>query len=117
MATMDVLKQAAKAGTNLVITHEPTFFGRQDNPASPDDPVFKAKKEFIEKNGLVVFRLRDRWQARKENDMTAGLAEQLGWSKYQVNGDTAICEIPATTAEDTVALIRKKLSLRGGFAR
>jgi hypothetical protein len=69
MATMDVLKQASKAGTNLVITYEPTFFGRQDGAAppaapgrglgglAPDDPVYKAKKEFIEKNGLVVFRL------------------------------------------------------------
>jgi putative NIF3 family GTP cyclohydrolase 1 type 2 len=115
MATVDVLKQAAAAGTNLVITYEPTFFGRQENPGVADDPVYKAKKEFIEKNGLVVFRLRDRWQARKENDMTTGLAEQLGWSKYRVRPGDSIYEIPATTAEDAVALIRKKLSLRGGL--
>ncbi len=127
MATMDVLKQASKAGTNLVITYEPTFFGRQDGAAppaasgrglgglAPDDPVYKAKKEFIEKNGLVVFRLRDHWQARKENDMTTGLAEQLGWSKYRVKPDDILYEIPATTAEDTVALIHKKLNLRGGL--
>src|SRR4051794_19235622 len=71
MATMDVLKQASKAGTNLVITYEPTFFGRHDGPAAPaplptgtngrgpgrgffglaaDDSVYKSKKEFIEKN-------------------------------------------------------------------
>src|SRR5947207_3389522 len=30
MATMDVLKQASKAGLNLVVTHEPTFFGIRD---------------------------------------------------------------------------------------
>ena len=29
-----------------------------------DDPVYRAKKEFIGKNGLMVFRLRDHWQAR-----------------------------------------------------
>src|SRR3954466_1080371 len=34
MATMDVLKQAAKAGTNLIITYEPTFFGRQDGASA-----------------------------------------------------------------------------------
>ncbi|HEY4262756.1 MAG TPA: hypothetical protein VGM98_21535, partial [Schlesneria sp.] len=28
MATMDVLKRASNAGANLVITYEPTFFGR-----------------------------------------------------------------------------------------
>jgi hypothetical protein len=133
MATMDVLKQASKAGANLVITYEPTFYGRQDGPPKPapegangrgrggfggvaaDDPVYKAKKEFIEKNGMVVFRLRDHWEARKENDMTAGLAESLGWSKYRVKPDDALYDIPAATAEETVAAIRKKLNLRGGL--
>ena len=47
--------------------------------------------------------------------MIAGLAEQLGWSKYRVRRDDSLYEIPATTAEDAVALIRKKLSLRGGL--
>ncbi len=97
MATLDVLKQAVKANANLILTYEPTFYGRADGrpPAAaaartraggldPDDPVVKAKREFIEKNGLVVFRLRDHWQARKENDMVTGLAGALGWSKRRV---------------------------------
>ena len=33
MATMDVLKQAVKANTNLVLTYEPTFSSRADGPA------------------------------------------------------------------------------------
>jgi hypothetical protein len=130
MATMDVLKRAAKAGANLVITYEPTFFGRQESPATgadgrgpgrggggvaADDPVYKAKKEFIEKNGLVVFRLREHWLARKENDMTTGLAESLGWTKYRVKPDDALYDIPVSTAGETVALIRKRLNLRGGL--
>jgi len=128
MATMEVLKLASKDGLNLVITHEPTFFGRQDGPAaalnaggrgpagvSASDPVYTAKKEFIDKNGLVVFRLRDHWQARKENDLTTGLAESLGWTRYRVSGDDAIYDIPASTLEETVAWIREKLKLRGGL--
>src|SRR5579871_5761614 len=94
MATLDVLKQAVKANANLVLTYEPTFYGRADGqaaaPSTPgrgpagfgaDDPVVKAKREFIAKNGLVVFRLRDHWQARKENEMVTSLAGALGWSK------------------------------------
>jgi hypothetical protein len=77
--------------------------------------VYKAKKEFIEQNGLVVFRLRDHWQARKENDMVTGLAESLGWTKYRVKPDDVLYDIPAATAEDTVAMIRKRLNLRGGL--
>ena len=128
MATLDVLKQAAKANTNLVLTYEPTFYGRADgqSPAmrgagrgpvgfGADDPVVKAKREFIEKNGLVVFRLRDHWQARKENDMVAGLAAALGWSRHRVKSEDALYDIPPATAEQTVALIRGKLNLRGGL--
>ncbi len=127
LATLDVLKQAAKANANLVLTYEPTFYGRGDGrsaaPAggrgpggvSPDDPVLKAKREFIEKNGLVVFRLRDHWQSRKENDMVTGLANALGWSKHRVNSDDALYDIPPATAQETVALIRGNLNLRAGL--
>jgi putative NIF3 family GTP cyclohydrolase 1 type 2 len=126
MATMDVLKRASAAGANLIITYEPTFFGRHDRPASTqpargpaglaaDDPVYRAKEEFIEKNGLVVYRLRDVWQSHKENEITSALAESLGWAKGRVKPDDALYDIAPATAEDTVALIRKKLNLRGGL--
>jgi putative NIF3 family GTP cyclohydrolase 1 type 2 len=128
MATLDVLKQAAKANSNLILTYEPTFYGRADGRApaasvpgrgpiglAPDDPVANAKREFIQKNGLAVFRLRDHWQARKQNDMVTGLADSLGWSKHRVNPDDALYEIPSSTAEETVALIRSKLNLRAGL--
>jgi putative NIF3 family GTP cyclohydrolase 1 type 2 len=128
MATLDVLKQAVKWNANLVLTYEPTFYSRADGraPVAPtpgrgpvgfgaDDPVLKAKREFIEKNGLVVFRLRDHWQARKENEMVAGFADALGWSSHRVKNDDALYDISPATAEATVALIRKKLNLRGGL--
>ena len=114
MATLDVLRRAMKARANLIITYEPTFFGRQD-AAVPDDAVYQSKKAFIEKHRLAVFRLRDHWQARKENDMLTGLAESLGWTKYRVKQDDALYDIPAASAENTVAVIRKKLNLRGGL--
>ncbi len=128
MATLDVLKQAVKANTNFVLTYEPTFYSRADGQAPPasapgrgpggvaaNDPVLKAKREFIEKNGLVVFRLRDHWHARKQNDMVTGLAGALGWSAHRVKDDDALYAIPPATAEATVALIRSKLNLRGGL--
>lgn len=131
MATVDVLRQASKKGLNFVVTHEPTFFGSREDappPARPaaggrrspmpsvtDDAVYKAKKELIGKNGLVVFRLRDHWRARKENDLVTGLADSLGWASYHVPGKTAMYDIPQATLADTVASIRKRLNLRGGL--
>jgi putative NIF3 family GTP cyclohydrolase 1 type 2 len=130
MATIDVLRQAVKANLNLVITHEPTFFGTRDTPAPPpaggrgfgpggagaaNDPVYQAKREFIEKNNLVVFRLHDHWQARKENELATGLAASLGWAGRPVPGEVVMYDIPATTLEAAVALMRRRLNLRGGL--
>jgi putative NIF3 family GTP cyclohydrolase 1 type 2 len=128
MASLDVLKEAAKSGANLILTYEPTFYGRGDGRApaasaagrgpvgvAVNDPVVRAKREFIEKNGLVVFRLRDHWQARKENDMVAALAGALGWSGGRLKSDDALYDIPAATAEEIVNLMRRKLNIRGGL--
>lgn len=103
MATLDVLKEAVKAKTNLVLTYEPAFHSRTD------DYVTKAKREFITKNDLVVFRLR------KTNDMVTGLAASLGWSTRRVSSDDAIYDIPPATARATADFVRSKLNLRGGL--
>ena len=129
MATLDVLRRAAEAGANLIFTHEPTFFGRQDGPAPPpeegrspffrglsaNDPVYLAKKEFIEKNAMVVYRLHDNWLSRRRPDMTAGLADSVGWSGFRVSGDDALYEIPAASAQQVVEMLRQKLNIRGGL--
>jgi len=125
MATLDVLKQAVKANANLVLTYEPTFYGRSDGAPSPtgrgpagpgaNDPVVQAKREFIAKNGLVVFRLRDHWQAKKANETVVAFAEALGWSKYRLRAEDALYDIPAATAEQTVNAIRGRLNLRAGL--
>jgi hypothetical protein len=46
-----------------------------------------------------VFRLRDHWQARKENDMVTGLAAAFGWSARRVKNDDAVYDIFPATAE------------------
>ena len=97
MATLDVLKRAVKSRANLVITCEPTFYGRADSPAPPagrggapgstppasadasPDPVFAAKDAFIRTNGLVVWRFSDHWRARKPDPFAEGLLEALGF--------------------------------------
>ena len=123
MATFDVLKQAVKSNANLVLTYEPTFYSRADGQVvagrgqtgiAADDPVVKAKREFIEKNKLVVFRLRDHWQARKENPMVTGLAAALDWPEQRVSNDDAIYTWQST-AEAAVDFLRSKLKLRGGL--
>ncbi len=61
MATQDVLARAVKEKANLILTCEPTFFAREEK-ALADDPVYTQKKDFIEKNRLVVWHFSDHWR-------------------------------------------------------
>ena len=124
MATMAVLQQAIKAGANLVITAEPTFYSRGDARTPPagrggspplPDPVFAAKNEFIAKNQVVVFRLRDHWRLRTPDPLAQGLGTTLGWTKYQVSGNPARYDIPAMTLDALASHVKKALDARGGL--
>src|SRR5215469_17335074 len=57
MATLDVIERAAASGKNLVITHEPTFYGHLDQTEefeNENDAVFAAKKAFIAEHHMVI---------------------------------------------------------------
>ena len=116
MATMDVLTGAVKAGANLVITAEPTFYGRGESatpPARPD-PVLTAKREFIAKHNLVVWRFSDHWRLRKPDPFAQGLIDALGWSKFKTAADPSRVSISQTRLDSLAAEIKKKLNARGG---
>jgi putative NIF3 family GTP cyclohydrolase 1 type 2 len=127
MATMDVLSRALKEKANLVITLEPTYFGRLDGmPAaavagrgqtgvSLDDPVYIAKKEFIQKNRLVIWRFSDHWRLRKPDPFAVGLAETMAWSKYQVKDDPFRYDLPNATLGSLADDLAKRLKARAGI--
>jgi putative NIF3 family GTP cyclohydrolase 1 type 2 len=80
MSTYSILERAAKAGKNLIITHEPTFWSDADTTAELAlDAVYQQKTEFIKKNNLVIWRFHDHWHARRPDAMLVGLAQDLGW--------------------------------------
>jgi putative NIF3 family GTP cyclohydrolase 1 type 2 len=114
MATMDVLTRAAKDKANLIVTMEPAFFGRQDAAIS-GDPVYAAKQEFIQKNGLVIWRFNDHWRARRPDPMALGLAQTLAWTKYQVADDPARYDLPAMTLGALAGELAKRLNARAGI--
>ena len=112
MATLDVLQRAAANGQNLVITHEPTFYNHyQEKPEGMDesDPVWTEKRAFIEKHGLVIWRLHDHWHMRKPDGIQAGVAHALGWEKYQNPENQNLFTIPETTIEKLAAEVAKRL--------
>ena len=123
LPTVDVLRRAVKAGANMVITCEPTFYSRSDTstpPArpgatAPSDPVFSAKDEFIRKNGLIVWRFSDHWRLRTPNPFARGLADALGWSKLPLTGDPATLAIPQISLDALAARVKQHLEVRGGI--
>jgi putative NIF3 family GTP cyclohydrolase 1 type 2 len=133
LATLSVLDRAVKAGANLIITSEPTFFSRADSPTPsvrrglgpagsapapetppPADPVFTAKYDFIRKHKLVVFRLSDHWRLRTPDPFAQGLAEALGWSKDATN-DPGTISISEMSLDALVAHVKRSLHARGGM--
>ena len=115
-ARQDVLRRASAAGLNLVVAQEPTFYGPNDEPGNRgSDPVYLAKKAFIEQHGLVVWRFSDHWSRRDPDPRITALAEALSWSTGAVSGKPGIYRIPDTTVEALVAHVRKSLPIRGGL--
>lgn len=116
MATLDALRRAAAAGQNLVITQEPTFYSANDEPGNrAADPVYLAKKAFIDEQRLVVWRFSDHWNARQPNESATALAATLGWSGNRLPDAEQIYQVPATTLGALVAHVRSRLDVRGGL--
>jgi hypothetical protein len=113
MATMEVLRQAATAGPNLVVTSEPTFYGKSDTVTS--DPVHAAKNEFINQHKLVVWRFSDHWRLHKPDPLASGLTEAFGWSRFTSTDDPARLSIPAITLASLASQIKGALHARGGI--
>ena len=111
MATLDVLQRASANGQNFVITHEPTFYNHLDVPDGMNeaDPVWKEKREFIEKHGMVVWRFHDHWHRRKPDGILAGMVHAMGWEKYQQEENPYLFNMPERTLEALAAELAKKL--------
>src|SRR5947209_2454896 len=116
MATLDVLQRAAASGNNLIITHEPTFYDHLDKtdqlPEKENDQVLAAKRQFIEKHGLVIWRFHDHWHARNPDGIEAGMVHALGWEKFQDPANEYLFTMPQSTLQALAANIRAHLRIR-----
>jgi len=114
MSTFDVLRRAAAAGKNLVITHEPTFYNDRDVTTTLEsDPVYLAKQRFIAEHALVIWRFHDHAHAMRPDPLVAGSARALGWTQYASPDDPRIYVLPATTLGELAAAVARKLNDRG----
>lgn len=95
MATYDVLRKAADAGCNMVITHEPTYYNHLDNKDLLEgDLVYEAKQKLIAENNMVVFRFHDHWHRTRPDGIYTGMIDRLQWESYLVEGSRNTFEFP-----------------------
>lgn len=104
MSTLDVLQRAVAEGKNMVITHEPTFYAHDDGTKeTANDPTVLAKKAFIEKHNMAIFRFHDHWHMRRPDGIRTGMLNELGWKPEQTHN---------TTLQALAADVKAKLKIR-----
>ena len=115
MATFDVLKRAAGQGANLVITHEPTFYSHLDKTESfeaAQDSVWREKEAFIRDHHMVVWRFHDHWHMHKPDGILSGMANALGWDRYQREDVPNLFVLPETSLRTLAKSIQEKLGIK-----
>jgi putative NIF3 family GTP cyclohydrolase 1 type 2 len=115
MSTLDVLQRAAAAKCNLIISHEPTFYGHLDKTeelAVGGDPVYAVKSALIKEHGLVVWRFHDHWHLRRPDGILTGVVRALEWGRYQSTEEPQRFTLPATTVGRLAADLKRRLKIR-----
>ncbi len=122
-ASVEVIREAARRGINLIICHEPAFYTDGDDCAwLQGNSVYEAKKRLLDENGIVIWRDHDHIHAGPESkdrsvtDMIFyGIMKTLGWEEYLI-GDIKkplLFSIPETTVRELAEELTEKLGLAG----
>ncbi|NLL73492.1 MAG: hypothetical protein GX237_08185 [Clostridiales bacterium] len=119
MATVDVIKEAAKIGANMIITHEPTWFtGKDHTDWLENDPVYHKKKELIEEHNIAIWRFHDHMHMADEDGIYRGFDKEVGWEDYKITNPESLkhfgvsYQIPETTLEELCHFFKDKLDMK-----
>ncbi len=116
MATLEVLREAARRGLDLVITHEALYFDHHGTSeatlAAEGDPVLAAKQAFVAEHGLCVLRAHDAWHDREPDGVLTGAARALGWLDAARPADIEVFDVPPTTLGDLAVHVARSLGAR-----
>lgn len=129
MATIDVIRESIRKGTNLIITHEPTFFTSHDKINwLATDPVYLEKIKLIQEHQLNIWRFHDHMHSTKPDLIYTGVVQALGWEKYSLTVDSDkislpkkmimplgqhCFSIPETSVEALTEFLKHQLNVKG----
>jgi putative NIF3 family GTP cyclohydrolase 1 type 2 len=113
-ASLDVIQRAVKAGLNMIVPHEVTWWNdRDDTTIVQDDAVYKDKVEFMRKHDIVVFRMHDHMHVQRPDFTYVGSARTLGLdSKDETAPNSHRYVIRETTLGALAADFQKRLGAK-----
>jgi len=112
--TIDVLKAVIEWGADMLVVHEPTYYDHMD--VITDNSVAIAKREIVEKSGLVIYRDHDHIHFETPDGIAEGELEYLG-----LTGTMEVCDHrrpriftmdTPLTALELAELIEEKLGVK-----
>ena len=122
-ASSDVIREAAKLGANLIISHEALFWNHGDHTDwLADNKVFQAKKKLLDETNIVVWRDHDYIHSgipMEDGSYTDGIfygvMKVFGWEDY-LDDDIArplTYRFPKRTVSDLAKELITKNNLNG----
>ena len=122
-ASSDVIREAAKLGANLIVSHEALFWNHGDHTDwLADNKVFQAKKRLLDDTGIVVWRDHDYIHSgipledgTYTDGIFYGVMKVFGWEDY-LDDDIArplTYRFPKRTVSDLAEELITKNNLNG----
>ncbi|MBR0137371.1 MAG: Nif3-like dinuclear metal center hexameric protein [Erysipelotrichaceae bacterium] len=92
--TINVIRETARLGANLLIVHEPTFYTSADEAGwfeSFSNSVYEEKRKLLDDNHITVFRDHDHMHAHQPDSIFTGVLKYMGWAdKAECDMDTGL---------------------------
>ncbi|GAB3232705.1 Nif3-like dinuclear metal center hexameric protein [Algoriphagus aestuariicola] len=109
--TLEIIQKAIELKANLIIPHEPTFFSGQDETDYlQEDPVFRAKYDLMERNGITLWRNHDYVHRMQDDGVRIGVVAELGWNDYYVQ-KSPILNVPKVRLRDMIHHIKSRMNV------
>ena len=114
IGTIDTIKAAAEWGADMLIVHEPTYYDHMD--VITNTPVTLAKKELIEKSGLVIYRYHDHAHFRDVDLIPEGEFHYLGLTGKLEKTEYSASSVFTLDTPITALELAKKMQTELGIA-
>lgn len=116
--SIDVIREAARLGCNLIIVHEPTFFTHDDDTEwLAGNAVYEQMMQMLAEKNMAVFRNHDHMHAACPDEIMVGVLAELGWTEYIQEADYGFCTqvtIPEIPLRELARHLKTRLNLQTG---